>query len=69
MLDRNVGGTGRIARIGFGSVLVFVGAVAALALRRPLVGTVVALVGGGLLLSGLARRCLVNELFGVDTTK
>ncbi|WP_121822202.1 YgaP family membrane protein [Halostella salina] len=69
MLDRNVGGTDRVARIGFGSVFVFVGAVVALALQRPLVGAATALVGVGLLASGLACRCLVNELLGLDTTE
>jgi hypothetical protein len=69
MLERNVGGTDRLARIGFGSVLVFVGTVLALALASPLVGAALALFGAGLLASALARRCLVNELLGVDTSE
>ncbi|WP_135819839.1 YgaP family membrane protein [Halostella litorea] len=69
MFDRNVGGTDRLARIGLGSVLVFVGTAVALALERPLVGAAVALFGAGMLASGVARRCLVNELLGLDTAE
>ncbi|WP_138797028.1 DUF2892 domain-containing protein [Halostella sp. PRR32] len=69
MLERNVGGNDRLARIGFGSVFAFVGVVAAVALREPLVGALVALFGGGLLASGVACRCMVNELLDIDTAE
>lgn len=69
MLERNVGGNDRFARIGFGSVFVFVGVVLALALGATLVGALVALFGGGLLASGVACRCMVNELLGIDTAE
>jgi len=69
VLERNVGGTERLARIGIGSVLVFVGVAGALALQRTLAGGAVALFGGGLLTSGVASRCMVNELLGLDTTE
>ncbi|NHN47437.1 DUF2892 domain-containing protein [Halostella sp. JP-L12] len=69
MLERNVGGTDRLARLGFGSVLVFIGTVVALAVEWPLVGALTGLFGGGLVASALARRCLVNEIVGVDTSE
>ncbi len=47
----------------------FVGVVAAVALREPLVGALVALFGGGLLASGVACRCMVNELLDIDTAE
>lgn len=70
-MEPNVGRTDRIVRIVVGLVLLLGGG-ATVAGYGPLsvvFAGFLAAVGGVLLLTALTRRCVLNEVFGVDTTR
>lgn len=64
MLEKNVGGTDRTLRFLVGGLLL---AVAARTGRKRPVGLAALIVGVGLLVSVLTRRCTVNALLGINT--
>jgi hypothetical protein len=69
MMNKNVGGYDRTARLVVGPVLLIV-SIAAFVGAIPLgtVGSVaVLLVGAILTVTGAVQRCPLNALFGVDT--
>ena len=66
VLERNVGGTDRIARAVVGIALVAVAVGAFLTARRG-VGVAAALAGAGLLFNAATQFCGVNALLGIDT--
>jgi hypothetical protein len=67
MIDRNVGGTDRLLRLGFGAIGLFLGVVVWTVLDRPVAGGLVGIVGAILLGTGLASRCPINRALDVDT--
>ncbi|CAI50688.1 DUF2892 family protein [Natronomonas pharaonis DSM 2160] len=70
MLEKNVGGLDRVARIGVGAILAVVGFSMLLAESLSILyGGVVLLVALVLLATAATQRCLLNKLLGADTTK
>jgi uncharacterized membrane protein len=65
-LQKNVGGTDRLAR-GVGGTALAVLAIAAYATGRGPVALVAALAGAGLLFNAATQFCGVNALLGIDT--
>ena len=74
-MNKNVGGTDRVARLVLGVVLIVAGIagyagllpLAVGPLPQALTAVVVFVLGAVLLATGLARRCLLNRLVGLDT--
>lgn len=70
MIEKNVGGLDRIARVGIGSILAVVGFSMLLVEGLPLVyGGVVLIVGLVLLTTAATQRCVLNQVLGVNTCK
>jgi hypothetical protein len=69
VMNRNVGGIDRKARLVAGPILLVVGIVALTgAVQLGTVGTVAAIAVGAILtVTGAVQRCPLNALFGVDT--
>jgi len=68
MIERNVGGLDRIARVGVGSILAVVGFSMLLAEALPVAyGAIVLLVGIVLLTTAATQRCALNQLLGINT--
>ncbi|MEF8791600.1 MAG: DUF2892 domain-containing protein [Haloarculaceae archaeon] len=74
-MEKNVGGTDRIARLVIGPVLVLAGVAGYAGLLvlavgpfpQALTSVIVFLVGGILLVTGLVRKCPLNRALGLDT--
>ncbi|MDZ7730997.1 MAG: DUF2892 domain-containing protein [Natrialbaceae archaeon] len=73
-MDKNVGGTDRIARLIAGPLLIIVGAAAFggfIALAAGTLGLVLAgiavLVGVILTVTGMTQRCVLNRVVGLNT--
>lgn len=74
-MQKNVGGTDRIARLVLGPVLILAGVagyaglftLAVGPLPQALTAVVVFLVGAVLLVTGLVQKCPMNRLLGFDT--
>lgn len=68
-MDRNVGGTDRIARLVVGPLAALAGLALVLGVvgSNTLAGAALFLVGAILTGTGLARQCLIYRVFGVDT--
>ncbi|MFT4889362.1 MAG: hypothetical protein ACI9YT_000271 [Halobacteriales archaeon] len=69
MLEENVGGTDRLLRLGLGAIALFLGVGTVTLLLRPVAGGVLVVLGGVLLGTALARRCPINRLRDVDTSR
>jgi hypothetical protein len=70
-METNVGGLDRTARLVAGPLLLVVG-LAALAELLPLgavVGGLALLVGVVFTVTGLTRRCILNQLLGINTAR
>lgn len=68
MIEENVGETGRLLRIGLGSIALFFGVVVATVLARPVAGWILALVGAVVFGAGLVRRCPINWVRNVEAS-
>lgn len=70
-MERNVGGLDRTARLAVGIVLVLASAMAFAGYWAVgvVVGVVALLVGAILLLTGTTRKCPVNQVADIDTSK
>lgn len=69
-MNRNVGSTDRIVRLGLGIVLGAVGLASitgVLGSVGPLVGVVALLIGVVMLATGASRTCLLYKPLGIDT--
>lgn len=74
-MKKNVGGTDRMARLVLGPVLIVAGIagyagllpLAVGPLPQALTAVIVFVLGAILFATGLARRCLLNRLVGLDT--
>lgn len=70
-MDKNVGGTDRIARILVGVILVIAGLVAVFI--NPFVGSAIAIIGviiGAILfITGFTQKCPINQATGINTYK
>ena len=66
-MDRNVGRTDRLARIGAGTALL--GAGATRGLTSPVRGALAVGVGGVLVATGVSGRCPAYDVADVDTTE
>jgi hypothetical protein len=69
-MERNVGGFDRTARLLAGPLLLLVGVAALLELvpGGVAVGGVALLLGVVFTVTGLTRKCVLNQLLGVDTS-
>jgi uncharacterized membrane protein len=70
-METNVGGLDRTARLVVGPILLVVG-LAALAELLPLgtaIGAIAAVVGLVFVVTGTTRKCILNRLVGIDTSK
>lgn len=68
MIEQNVGGLDRIARVGIGVIFAVIGFSMLLAESLPLAyGAIVLLVGIALLTTAATQRCLLNQLLGINT--
>jgi hypothetical protein len=69
-MEENVGGLDRNGRIVIGIVLGIAG-LAALAgyWAGPILGGIAVIVAIVLLATSLTRKCIINDLVGIDTTK
>lgn len=68
MVEKNVGGLDRVARVGVGAVLAVVGFSLLLVEAYPLYyGAVVLLVALVLLATAATQRCAVNQALGRNT--
>lgn len=69
-MEQNVGGLDRTARLVVGPILLLVG-LAALAEILPggaIVGGLALLVGLVFSVTGLTRKCVLNQILGIDTS-
>lgn len=73
-MERNVGGYDRIARLVVGPILIVVGAASLVGILGLAAGTLglalgvfALLVGAVLTITGLARKCPLNSLIGMNT--
>jgi uncharacterized membrane protein len=70
-METNVGGLDRTARLVVGPILLVVG-LAALAELLPLstaIGAIAAVVGLVFVVTGTTRKCILNRLVGIDTSR
>jgi hypothetical protein len=70
-METNVGGLDRTARLVAGPILLVVG-LAALAEFLPLgtaIGAVAVVIGLVFVVTGTTRKCILNRLVGIDTSK
>jgi hypothetical protein len=70
-METNVGGRDRTARLIIGVLGLLVGGGILLGLvdHGPTIGAIAVIIGLGLLVSGITRKCPLNRVLGINTAK